>query len=102
MLRRLGYTPLIAESPPAALETIEQSHPHIDLLITDVVMPHMNGKELSLKLTARYPELETLFISGYTANVIVHQGILEKGVHFLAKPFSIQELSQALSSLLSR
>jgi PAS domain S-box-containing protein len=102
MLRRLGYTPLSAESPLAALELAEQGHPHIDLLITDVIMPHMNGRELSEKLTARYPGLITLFISGYTANVIAHQGILDKGIHFLAKPFSIQELSRELSGLLSR
>lgn len=60
----------------------------IDLLITDVVMPEMNGRVLSEHIKAIYPDLKTLFMSGYTADVIAHQGILEDDVFFISKPFS--------------
>ena len=65
----------------------------IDLLVTDVVMPEMNGRDLAKNLISLYPDLKRLFMSGYTANVIAHHGVLDEGVCFIQKPFSIEELS---------
>jgi two-component system cell cycle sensor histidine kinase/response regulator CckA len=63
------------------------------LLITDVVMPEMNGRNLARNLLSIYPDLRRLFMSGYTADIIAHHGVLAEGVHFLQKPFSIEALS---------
>ena len=73
----------------------------ISLLITDVIMPKMNGKELAERLLALYPNLATLFASGYTANVIAHHGVLDIGVHFIQKPFSLKELTTKVREALS-
>jgi len=91
-LRRLGYTVLGAGIPTDALDLAREGGP-IDLLVTDVIMPGMNGRELASILAEENPDLRTLFVSGYTANVIAHHGVLDSGVCFLAKPFSIQDLA---------
>ena len=65
----------------------------IHLLITDVVMPEMNGRDLVLQMHTLYPDIKTLFMSGYTANVIAHRGVLDEGVCFISKPFSIRDLA---------
>jgi two-component system, cell cycle sensor histidine kinase and response regulator CckA len=70
------------------------------LLLTDVIMPEMNGSELSDQITALYPDLKTLFMSGYTANVIAHQGILEKDIHFIEKPLTIDVLAAKVRQIL--
>ncbi|MBF0390893.1 MAG: response regulator, partial [Desulfamplus sp.] len=70
------------------------------LLITDVIMPEMNGRELARELLNVRPNMKSLFMSGYTANVIAHHGVLEQGIHFIQKPFSIQELSGKIRELL--
>lgn len=62
-------------------------------MITDVVMPEMNGKDLAERLQALYPDLSVLFMSGYTANVIAHRAVLNEGVHFMQKPFFIRDLA---------
>lgn len=93
MLERLGYCVLIGRGPLEALRVAEQKSGSIDLLMTDVIMPEMNGRELSGRLLERYPDLKVLFMSGYTANVIAHHGVLDEGIHFLNKPFSTKELS---------
>ncbi len=72
----------------------------IDLLITDVVMPEMNGKELAATLTSMHPHLKCLFTSGYTANVIAHDGVLDEGVNFIQKPFQLHELANKLREML--
>ncbi len=93
MLRKLGYTVVPASTPEEALRLAEAQEGPIDLLLTDVVMPGMNGRELAHRLQALYPGVATLFMSGYTANVIAHHGVLEEGVRFLQKPFTLWELA---------
>lgn len=91
MLQKLGYQVLAANGPGEALR-LAADHP-IDLLITDVVMPEMNGRELAERLHAIHPNLKILFMSGYTANVIAHRGVLDEGVNFMPKPFAEPELA---------
>ncbi|SLM27889.1 PAS/PAC sensor hybrid histidine kinase [Desulfamplus magnetovallimortis] len=101
MLERSGYNVLGASTPGEAIRIVQDGSLHkIDLLLTDVVMPEMNGKELAGALIKLYPELKCLFMSGYTANVIAHRGILDEGVHFINKPFSKQELAVKIRDIL--
>jgi CheY-like chemotaxis protein len=93
MLNRLGYRTLAAASPGEALRLAREHAGEIHLLVTDVVMPEMNGRDLARNLLSLYPNLKRLFMSGYTANVIAHQGVLDEGVNFMQKPFSFRELS---------
>ena len=92
MLKRLGYQVLAAGTPSQALSLAAGHAGAIDLLITDVVMPEMSGRKLDNQIHALYPSIKTLFMSGYTANVIAHNGILDEGVNFIQKPFSLNEL----------
>jgi CheY-like chemotaxis protein len=98
MLEELGYEAIGAQTPNEALR-IAKENPHISLLLTDVVMPGMNGRELAHQLQEQHPQLKTLYMSGYTANVIAHHGVLEKGVHFIQKPFSLQDLGRKLEEI---
>ncbi len=93
MLEKLGYRVLTAATPGQALQQAAAHPGTIDLLVTDVIMPDMNGRDLAGRLTALYPDVRTLFMSGYTANVIAHHGVLDEGVLFLQKPFSIKQLA---------
>ena len=93
LLNAMGYTVLSACTPADAIRIAEESAEKIQLLITDVVMPEMNGRELANRLIGRLPGVKCLFTSGYTANVIANRGILEEGVHFLQKPVSRVELA---------
>ena len=93
MLEALGYRVLTAGTPGDAIRQVEAHAGEIQLLITDVVMPEMNGLDLAKLLSEINPGLKCLFSSGYTADVIVHRGILDEGVHFLQKPFSRQHLA---------
>ncbi len=93
ILEHLGYAVLPAAAPMEAIELAREYSNDIHLLITDVVMPEMNGWDLAENLLTIYPHLRSLFISGYTANVIAHHGILDEGVNFIQKPFSKQDLS---------
>jgi FixJ family two-component response regulator len=72
----------------------------MDLLITDVIMPGMSGKDLSIRLLNNYPHLKVLFVSGYTDDAIADHGILEEGVHFLQKPFSPDLLVEKVQEML--
>ena len=74
----------------------------IHLLMTDVVMPGMNGRDLARHLTPLYPDIKLLFMSGYTANVIAHQGVLDEGVAFIQKPFSMTDLAEKLREVLDK
>ncbi|NLI82957.1 MAG: response regulator [Deltaproteobacteria bacterium] len=100
MLRELGYTVLAAGSPGAAIQRAEMQDGPIHLMISDVIMPEMNGRELKRRLETVFPSLKCLFVSGYTANVIAHHGVLDEGIHFLQKPFSIQELAVKVREVL--
>ncbi|MBI5558317.1 MAG: response regulator [Deltaproteobacteria bacterium] len=91
ILERLGYRVLTADTPEEAIRMAKEYAGPIHLLITDVVMPQMNGKELAERLKTIIPGLKCLYMSGYTANVIARHGILDKGVIFLQKPFSAKE-----------
>lgn len=101
-LRQLGYTVLSAAGPEEALALFAGERDTVDVLITDVVMPKMNGKELYKKLQSARSDLKVLYMSGYTANVIVNQGVLNKGVHFISKPFNILELSKKVRETLEK
>ena len=98
-LQRMGYTVLEAGSGPEALEIADRESP-IDLLLTDVVMPKMSGRELAERLREIQPGTLVLFASGYTANAIVHHGVLDAGIEFLPKPFSIAVLNARIRQLL--
>jgi two-component system cell cycle sensor histidine kinase/response regulator CckA len=92
MLEKHGYHLLIAASPGQALQLAREHQGTIDLLVTDVIMPEMTGRDLARQFLALYPEAKCVFMSGYTADIIAHQGKLEEGVLFLQKPFTTQEL----------
>jgi len=92
MLKHLGYTALTAAAPEEALRLAEEHAGEIHLLVTDVIMPKMNGRELATKLQSLYPHMACLFMSGYTANVIAAHGVLDDGMHFIQKPFSMRGL----------
>jgi DNA-binding NtrC family response regulator len=100
MLEQLGYTVLAAGRPGEAIRLAEQYSGEIHLLMSDVVMPGMNGSDLAGNLVSRYPHLKRLFMSGYTANVIAHHGVLNEGVHFLQKPFSRRDLADKVREAL--
>jgi two-component system, cell cycle sensor histidine kinase and response regulator CckA len=102
MLKKLGYEVLIAATPGEAIRLAAEHAGQIHLLMTDVVMPEMNGRDLAKRLLSLYPNLKRLFMSGYTANVIAHQGILEEGMHFIQKPFTMKELAAKVREVLDR
>jgi CheY-like chemotaxis protein len=93
MLERQGYTVLAAGTPGQAIRLARERVGEIHLLMTDVVMPVMNGRDLARNLLSFHPGLKRLFMSGYTADVIAHHGVLEDGVFFIQKPFSRKDLA---------
>ena len=100
MLERLGYTVLSASTPGKAVRIAEEYKGEIHLLMTDVVMPEMNGRDLARSVLALHPNSKHLFMSGYTANVIAHNGVLDEGVNFIQKPFSVRDLAAKLRKVL--
>ena len=101
LLRRLGYSVQPTANGNEALEMAQSPGKNFDLLMTDVVMPEMDGKELADRLGKIAPDIAILFTSGYTENVIVHHGILAERLHFLSKPYSIQTLANKLAEVLA-
>ncbi|RJP74686.1 MAG: PAS domain S-box protein [Desulfobacteraceae bacterium] len=100
MLERLGYTVLTADTPGKAIQMADEQNGDIHLLMTDVVMPEMNGKDLAGKLLSMVPDLKCLFMSGYTADVIAHHGVLDGDVHYIQKPFILRDLAAAVRKAL--
>ncbi len=102
ILERLGYSVLPANTPGEAIALAQQHAGKIQLLMTDVVMPEMNGRDLSSRVLSLCPNLKRLFMSGYTADVIANQGVLDEGVNFIEKPFSMQDLAAKVHEVLNQ
>lgn len=98
-LRELGYTVLVAGSAKDALGHL-QTDVEVALLLTDIVMPEMNGRKLADAALKARPDLKVIFMTGFTKNAVVHNGVLDPGVNFLAKPFSLEELSAKIREVL--
>jgi nitrogen fixation negative regulator NifL len=100
MLERSGYTVLVASTPGEAIRLAREHLGQVHMLMTDVIMPEMNGRELAKNLLSIYPHVKRLFTSGYTAEVIAHHGVLDEGVQFIQKPFSAEELANKVREAL--
>jgi CheY-like chemotaxis protein len=99
-LRDQGYTVIEAKHGLEALEQIEQNHQIIDLVISDVVMPELSGRELGTRLAVMRPELPILYMSGYTGDDVIQRGLLEPGVPFQQKPFTPEGLARKVREML--
>jgi len=99
-LEAKGYKVIEAEDGEVAMQKLNELHEHLDMLITDVVMPGMSGRELAARLSATHPHTRVLYLSGYTEDAIVHEGVLEPGTAFLQKPFTLQMLSRKVRQVL--
>jgi two-component system sensor histidine kinase EvgS len=100
ILERLEYNVLSASTPKKAVILAEGYKGKIDLLITDTVLPEMNGRELANELCKRDKDLKVLFMSGYTANVIIHRGVLDEGINYIGKPFSLEAFATKVKEVL--
>jgi len=100
-LRELGYQVIEAGSAAAALRELD-ANPRIALLFTDIVMPDMNGRKLADEAVKRRPDLRVIYTTGFTRNAVVHNGVLDPGVNFLPKPFTLQQLGEKVREVLSR
>ena len=100
VLMRHGYRVLEAANGPKALLICESNKGPINLILTDVVMPAMSGRELTKKLLLLHPEMKVLYMSGYADNAIVHHGVLEEGMNFIQKPFTIDGLTRKVREIL--
>ncbi len=101
MLEGLGYNVLAAGTPQQCLQLAKSYTGRIDLLITDVVMPEINGRELADKFVALNPGTKCLFMSGYSAEVITRKGVLAKGINFIEKPFTMQNFATKIKNILN-
>jgi CheY-like chemotaxis protein len=100
LLKNWGYTVLVAPDGTDALRQIESYRGHVDLLVTDVVMPGMSGREVARRVVALRPQVKVLYLSGYTDDAIVRHGMLEPGIAFLQKPFSADMLARKVREVL--
>jgi signal transduction histidine kinase/ActR/RegA family two-component response regulator len=100
-LRELGYTVIHAEDAATALRQVS-AHPEINLLFTDIVMPGMNGRKLADEVARSQPEIKVLFTTGFTRNAVVHGGVLDAGVNFISKPFTIEQLAAKVSGVFAQ
>jgi PAS domain S-box-containing protein len=100
MLKRMGHTLLTASTPDEAIRLARQHSNSINLLLTDVIMPEMNGRDLAKIIQALNPEMKTVFMSGYTADVMAPNGKLAEGTHFIQKPFERADLLALLETVL--
>ena len=99
-LKHYGYNILETSSPREALIICEKHEEPIQMMVTDVILPEMNGRELAKKITSLYPEIKVVYISGYTDDVIVHHGVLGEGINFLQKPFTVRDLTRKVREVL--
>jgi len=102
ILGGLGYQVTQARSGAEAVATAADRADRIDLLLTDVVMPGMSGKELATRLVRHHPEMKVLFMSGYTDDAIVHHGVLDEGVSFIGKPYTPSALARKVREVLEK
>jgi PAS domain S-box-containing protein len=102
MLTNLGYAVVAAGSPEEALKLAEEPDMKINLLLTDVIMPEMNGRDLANRIVALHPNLKCLFMSGYSSTVIASKGVLEEGTYFIQKPFSVRDLGAKVNEVLMK
>jgi len=102
MLETLGYNLLTSNNPLEALQIAEEYSGDIDIVVTDVVMPDMDGKKMSDKITKLHPSAKVLFMSGYTSNVIGQHGLFEDNVNFIQKPFKMNDLEMKIREILDR
>jgi len=102
ILKRNGYPVLVAESGPEALSLLEHHDGPLHLILTDVVMPGMNGRQLFDQVFALYPDAKALYMSGYTRDVIAHRGVIDAGVNFIQKPFSVKLLTTRVREVLDQ
>ncbi len=102
VLEQKGYTVLSLESGKDALAQLERFDGPVHLLLTDVIMPEMNGRQLFEQVSARYPEVRVLYMSGYTDDVIAHHGVIDPNVHFIQKPFSLNSLAAKVREVLDQ
>jgi two-component system sensor histidine kinase EvgS len=101
ILEKMNYKILTAETTDLALDIVAKHSNKISLLITDVVMPKMNGKQLADKILAQNPDIKVLFMSGYTADVIVEHGVVAEEIQFIQKPFSKNDLAAKIHEILN-
>jgi PAS domain S-box-containing protein len=101
MLEEIGYTVIQAQSPEAAIAICEKKNQQIDLILTDVVMPGLNGREMVDRIKSIFPKIKVLFMSGYTADIIAQRGIVDEGMHFISKPIDMNKLNEKLKEILS-
>ncbi len=102
MLEMQGYTVLKADSPGEAIRLAREHVGEIQLLMTDVIMPEMNGRDLAKNLLSMYPQMKRLFMSGYTADVIATHGVLDDSVHFIQKPLSLPDMAAMVREVLDK
>ena len=100
VLRTLGYVVLEAQDAATALAAVRQSGTDIDLLLTDIVMPGMNGRELANEARSMMPNMRILFMTGYSQDVIVHHGRLDGDIELIEKPFRIATLAARVQAML--
>ncbi len=102
ILKRQGYTVLVAKNGKEALAILDRCDRPVHMLLTDVVMPEMSGGQLFSRVSGQFPTLKVLYMSGYPDDVIAHQGVLDKGLNFIQKPFSVQTLAARVREVLDR
>ena len=102
VLERCGYTVLSAASGEEALSVLQSHTGEMHLLLTDVIMPDMNGKEVFEQISESWPDVRVLYMSGYTDDVIAHHGVIDAGVNFIEKPFNIKTLATKVQEVLNQ
>jgi two-component system cell cycle sensor histidine kinase/response regulator CckA len=102
ILKRQGYAVLVAKDTSDALTILNSHEGPIQLLLAGVVMPNMSGKDLFLKAAEKRPQLKVLYMSGYTDNVIAHRGVLDEGILFIQKPFTVQGFAAKVREVLDQ